>query len=95
MICARSVSGRNADGAGFFVGNQWIDDITRTLFQSVSVGRAGNLIGESISKSERLVVQEFEGIDGACFDDVLGECLHLAAIAVHAERNPAFPLNLH
>jgi len=33
--------------------------------------------------------------DGACFDDVLGERLDLATIAVHAERNPALTLNLH
>src|SRR5271168_1602509 len=61
----------------------------------MSVGHTGNLIGESISKFERLVVHEFERIEGACFDEMLGERLHFAAIAVHAERNPALPLNLH
>jgi hypothetical protein len=40
-------------------------------------------------------VQELEGVDGARFNDVLGERLHLAAIAVHAGRHPALPLNLH
>jgi hypothetical protein len=31
----------------------------------------------------------------ALINDVLGERLYLAAITVHAERNPALPLNLH
>jgi hypothetical protein len=44
---------------------------------------------------EGLVVQELERVDGACFNDVLGECLYLAAIAVHAERNTTLLLNLH
>ena len=51
----------------------------------MGVGRAGNFLGEPVSKFKGLVVQEFETIDGACFDDVLGEHLHLATIAVHAE----------
>ena len=95
MIRAGSVAAANADGACFFAGNEGINDITRTLFKSMSVGHADDVLGESISKFERLVVQEFERIDGACFDDVLGVCLHLAAIAVHAERNAALALNLH
>jgi hypothetical protein len=61
----------------------------------MSVGHAGNVIGESISKFERLVVQELQRVDGARFNDVLGERLHLAAIAVYTGRNPTLPLNLH
>lgn len=71
-----------------FFGNQRINDITRILFKSMSVGHAGNSLGEPISKFERLVVQEFEHVDGVCFDDVLGERLHLAAIAIDAGRPP-------
>src|ERR1700691_4991547 len=91
----RSVAGRNTDAASFFVGDQRINDITRILFQSMSVRHAGNVLGEPISKLEGLVVQEFERVDGACFNDVLGERFYLAAIAVHAERNPTLSLNLH
>jgi hypothetical protein len=61
----------------------------------MSVGHAGNVLGEPIPKLEGLVVQELERVDGACFYDVLGERLYLAAIAVHAERNPTLSLNLH
>ena len=61
----------------------------------MSVGHAGNLIGESVAKLERLVVQELERVDGARLDDVLGERLHLSSIAVHAGRHAALPLNLH
>jgi hypothetical protein len=61
----------------------------------MSVGHAGNVIGESISKFERLVVQELERVNGARFNDVLGKRLHLAAIAVHAGRHPTLPLNFH
>jgi hypothetical protein len=61
----------------------------------MSVGHASNVLRKSIPKFEGLVVQEFERVDGACFNDVLGERLHLAAIAVHAGRHPTLPLNLH
>jgi hypothetical protein len=61
----------------------------------MSVGHKGNIVGEPVSKIERLVVQKLERVDGACFDDVLGEGLYLAAIAVNAGRNPTLPLNLH
>src|SRR5580698_1639613 len=61
----------------------------------MSVGHAGNVLGEPISKLEGLVVQEFERVDGACFNDVLGERIYFAAIAVHTERNPTLSLNLH
>jgi hypothetical protein len=47
------------------------------------------------SKFERLVVREFERVDGIGFNDVLGERLHLAALAVHAIRHSALPLNVH
>jgi hypothetical protein len=46
-------------------------------------------------RTPRSYVQKFERVEGACFDDMLGKHLDLAAIAVHAERNPALPLNLH
>src|SRR5580704_2169800 len=95
LIWTGPVAGRNTDAASFFVGDQRINDIPRILFQSMSVGHAGNVFGEPISKLERLVVQEFERVDGACFNDVLGERLYFAAIAVHAERDPTLPLNLH
>jgi hypothetical protein len=78
-----------------FLGDQRINDITRILFQSMSVGHTGNLIGEPIPKFEGLIVQEFERVDGACFNDVLSERVYFAAIAVHAERNPTLSLNLH
>jgi hypothetical protein len=87
--------GRNADTASFFAGNQWINDIPCILFQSMSVGHAGNVLGEPISKLEGLVVQEFERVDSACFNDVLGERIYFAAIAVNAEHNPTLLLNLH
>src|ERR1700683_774475 len=72
LIWTGTVAGRNADAASFFFGNQRINDSTRILFERMSVGHAGNLIGESIPKFERLVVQELERVDGACFNDVLG-----------------------
>jgi hypothetical protein len=61
----------------------------------MSVGHASNFIRESISELEGLIVQELERVNGASFNDVLGECLHLAAIAVHAGRHPTLPLNFH
>jgi hypothetical protein len=61
----------------------------------MSVGHAGKVIGEPISEFEGLAVQEFERVDGVCFNDVLGERLYFAAIAVHAGRHPTLPLNLH
>ncbi len=61
----------------------------------MSIGHTGNFIGEPVSKFEGLVVQEFECIDRVCFDDVLGERLDFAAIAVHTGRHPTLPLNLH
>jgi hypothetical protein len=75
--------------------DQRINDITRILFKSMGVGHAGKVLREPISKFEGLVVQEFERVDGVCFNDVLGERLHLATIAVHAGRNSTLPLNLH
>src|SRR5271169_3964790 len=70
LIRTGSVAGRNADAASFFVGNQRINDITRILFKRMSVGHASNVLGEPISKLEGLVVQEFERVDGARFNDV-------------------------
>jgi peptidoglycan hydrolase-like protein with peptidoglycan-binding domain len=92
---AGSVARRNADATSFFFGNQRINDSARILFQRMSVGHAGNLIGKSISNFERLVVHELERIDGASFNDVLSERLHLAAIAVYTGRHPTLPLDLH
>jgi hypothetical protein len=55
----------------------------------------GNILGEPISKLEGLVVQKLECLDGAAFDDAVGERLYLAAIAVQTERNSTLLLNLH
>jgi hypothetical protein len=48
LIWTASVAGRNADAASFFVGDQRINDITRILFQSMSVGHTGNVIGDRL-----------------------------------------------
>src|ERR1700733_3022400 len=61
----------------------------------MGVCHAGDVVGEPIAKLKGLVVREFESLDGACFNDVLGERFDLTAIAVHAKRDPTLPLNLH
>jgi hypothetical protein len=46
-------------------------------------------LGNLISELEGLDVQKFERVDGACFNDVLGERIDFAAIAVHADIRPS------
>ena len=63
LIQTGSVAGRNADAASFLFRNQRINNCTRVLFGRVSVGHAGKVIGESVSKLESfwfLWIESFE-----------------------------------